>query len=156
MIAFHRLAALLLAALPAVAAAQDGVEPAQCVATADGTAFSDPPRDLGQGFVAQHYYAGASSQIPDAFVIIAECDSDAFLIAAMALLPEGQRRTADDIIGAMEQALASEEEVSGVDLAYRLTAIGAPAQLRRSDAERCGCAAFYPGMRGDKTPWEAR
>ncbi|SLN41385.1 hypothetical protein [Roseisalinus antarcticus] len=146
-----RAIALLAAAAGPVLA---DTAPADCVPLVDAAEMSEAPLDLGQGFVAQHYFEGAAPQVPDAFVLFTECESGVRLIAAMPRLPDGSRRTAADIIGVMQDALAAERMVGGQELASVLTSYGAPAQLRASTTETCSCDAFYPGLQGDKTPWE--
>mgnify|MGYP006280283903 CR=1 FL=1 len=118
------------------------------------TPVSEAPIDLGEGFVAQHYFGEATDEVPDAFVLITECATGTRLIAAMPEI-DGERRTAEEIIGLMREALALDEPLTGQRIAAALTRSGAPAQLRSATTETCGCAAFYPDALGNKTPWSA-
>lgn len=138
----------VMLAVPAVA--QDL---AQCVPGADAP-LADVPVDLGQGIVAQHLYAGAVDVVPDALVLITDCESGGRIIAALPEI-EGQQRTPDEVIRIMATALEAEETFSAGDVAEAMTLAGAPAQVRMTAAEDCGCALLYPELRGDKPAWEA-
>ena len=146
---------LCAASLVASAASAQEIGPEACLIDRDGAAMAELPVDLGDGFVAQSFAEGLVPRLEAPFVILNQCESDAFLLTRRPLLPDGERQGADEVIGAIRAALASEAEFTVLELARRLTALGAPSQLRQSAGERCGCAVFYPELRGDKTPWEA-
>lgn len=149
-----RLGASLLAALvaggPLLA---QGLAPEVCVPVLDGAAVGEVPVDLGQGFVAQGFEAVAANA-PDPFVMFTECDSGFRILAARIEFPAG-RPTPEQVIDILREALASDAPQTGPQIVERFIALGAPAQLRRSDAETCACAVFYPEARGDKSAWEA-
>ncbi|KAA9009728.1 hypothetical protein [Histidinibacterium aquaticum] len=151
-VSFSRIAPALI--LAAGSAAAQAPAPEACVPMSGDEALSEVPQDLGQGFVAQAYTDAASEEVPDPFVVFTECESGFLLIAAQPELPNGERRTSDEIVGFMQEALASEVEFSGQDIAFRLTANGAPAQVRQSERQNCGCAAFYPDAGEGLTPWQ--
>lgn len=128
-------------------------EPEACVPMLDGVAVGEVPLDLGQGFVAQSFEAAAANA-PDPFVVFTECDSGFRILAARIEFPEG-RPAPEQLIDVIREALASDEPETGASLVQRFIDLGAPAQLRQSEAENCPCAVFYPEAQGDKTPWEA-
>jgi len=142
--------AVLAAAGPVLA---QELEPQICVPVLDGVEVGEAPVDLGGGFVAQSFEAVAGG-LPDPFVMFTECDSGFRLIAARIEFPDG-RPAPEQLIDVMREALASGEPETGPDLVERFIDLGAPAQLRQSNAENCPCAVFYPEARGEKVPWEA-
>ncbi|EAR50423.1 NADH dehydrogenase subunit J [Oceanicola granulosus HTCC2516] len=148
-----RSATLALLCLPVTAAAQ-AADPLQCVRGGD-VPLGHAPVDLGDGLVAQEHFAGSVDEVPDGVVDFAHCESGGRLLVALPPGEDGTRPQADDVIAVMQGAMAEDEEIPVERLATYFTSVGAPAQVRVSDAETCGCAVFYPDAVGDKTPWSA-
>ncbi len=116
--------------------------------------IADAPVDLGDGIVYQYIYPGAGG-IADGLVLFTACESGVKIAAALPLLPDETRRTADEVADIMRAAMAAEEVFTAGDVIAAMTAAGAPAQLRQSPREACACALYYPEMQGEKEPWVA-
>ncbi|QQA44201.1 hypothetical protein [Pelagovum pacificum] len=142
--------ALALILAPGLALAQGE----QCLLTEGEQALTLAPVDLGDGMVAQEFLPGAIDGIPDGVVDFAHCESGGHIVVAMPENDQGNRPSAEMVIGIMEDAMANEELVPAQVLADGYTRAGAPAQVRQSTTETCGCSVFYPDAVGEKTPWE--
>jgi hypothetical protein len=118
------------------------------------------PVDLGGGWVAEPYEV-ASEVGTQIGTRVIDCASGTNLtVVEQARSPENRVIFDARIraIPAMREAIAAPEAITVRALVARLEAGGANVgrDQNRKDVEACGCAAFYPSLRGGKTTWSAR
>jgi hypothetical protein len=122
--------------------------------------FGEEPLDMGSGFVLYEGSFSYEGNLDHSLRMI-HCQSGKS-IAAATFVREGQEIVVDDVKQEAKnfliQAVSSDETFSLSDLRAGLSKIGAKAKLDDEAAtkEVCGCALFYPTLRGDKEPYEAR
>ena len=158
------MARALLLALTAFAAASPVLAQEQELDDALAQALSqcvpgDPPVaglpvDLGDGVVAQELFPGTLEFTPHGVTLITDCASGVRIVAAMPPLEGGEQRTFEDVVTFMSNAMGIETVLTLGEVTNMMTAAGAPAQVRQTSNEDCGCAQLYPDLRGDKAPWE--
>ena len=150
------LSALLLATTPALA-----LEPAECFVQVredriDGngvTTYIDrstgPVVDLGGGMVATRY-GDDGGDFGEEGMTIDHCASGrGFRVITRLWGTDSSDMTLDqDPIAYVQAAQASSKAFSLEDLASTLRT----GMLYGPDGETCGCAAFYPELRGDRSP----
>jgi hypothetical protein len=140
-------ASLLLSAAPAWA-----VSPEECLMGDPARPYADVPEDLGGGLVLQRFVQGEGDDELNVSIVIF-CPSSEQIEA---ITRQNGRTTGshDSVMASVLAALASAERVTMADLRARVEAAGTPTSYQGAHgAERCGCAAFYPELRGDKSPW---
>jgi hypothetical protein len=140
-------ASLLLPAAPAWA-----VEPQECLIGDPARPYADVPEDLGGGLVLQRFVQGEGDEELNVSIVVF-CPSSEQIEA---ITRQNGRVTGshDAVTASVLAALVSSEQVTMADLRDRVEATGTPTSYQRAHGtERCGCAAFYPELRGDKTPW---
>ncbi|MES2815866.1 MAG: hypothetical protein V4720_13280 [Pseudomonadota bacterium] len=114
-----------------------------------------PPRDLGDQVVMQVSY-GAISWDDDSAIKFTDCASGETLRTLsrwwmpMGLPSDRPEETAFKVMGEMiarskDQAFEKAVEAGAVT--------GDAVVISNDGQETCGCAAFYPELRGDKRPW---
>ena len=116
------------------------------------------PVDLGAGWVLRQYEFSSNSGV-QAGAKVTDCASGTgVIVVEAAQIPEGPfniiaRLSAED---AFRAAIASDQVVSLDAILAQLSAAGAEVgvdTMHLADTETCGCAAFYPELRGDKFEW---
>jgi hypothetical protein len=55
----------------------------------------------------------------------------------------------------MRDAIAASDSFTLTDMESRIRAAGGNALVYMADTEACGCAAFYPELRGGQVGWRA-
>jgi hypothetical protein len=163
------LAALLLAAQPALA-----LDPAECVVERQRDDLGRIPveemepmewevgdiflrssdghvTDLGGGIVVTEWlveYATYGSQ----GVTFDHCASgQSFVVETHVWSETGERRLTIDPIATMQDLIASPEAVTLERASSRFVGFAGP--VRSDGRQTCGCAAFYPELRGDLEPF---
>ena len=155
-LAGHERAVVLVLAsafLPLPAAALDLGMCDMYVQNGDESFSTEPAEDLGGGIVMQeqiHRNGGAGSNEQS----FEHCASGK-AIRAVYLSSGGQETIKADINPAelVRKAIAAKRVVSLQQLTSQMNRAGAAATLTDSNTETCGCARFYPDLRGTKTPW---
>lgn len=150
----NRLAAYAQAAGLAVFAATAAwaVAPEECLIGDPARPYADVPQDLGGGLVLQRFVQGEGDEELNVSIVVF-CQSSEQIEA---ITRQNGRVTGshDAVTASVLAALASSEPVTMSDLRDRVEATGTPTSYQSAhDAERCGCAAYYPELRGAKTPW---
>jgi len=132
------------------------LEPLDCEMEASGEGgYSGlaAPADLGQGFVGHV----ATLAIPGTFsteVVMTDCASGQTIHAVTRSETEGQTVVAAvDPVAVLQAAIAAPETIGLDDVVAVLLDAGVVAVLRPRDTQTCGCAVFYPELRGDKPAW---
>jgi hypothetical protein len=146
-----------LACLPAASIA---AEPEECVRSTTGfgrlglTHLSvDLPRDLGGGFVEQHFHSGADGEV-STHANLDHCESGFSIRATMSRSNDsGTYEAPTNPADLLREAISSPETFELEEVVEMLRSHGIEAETRSSELESCGCAAFYPELRGPKTPW---
>lgn len=135
------------------------VEPMDCEMEASGEggyALLGIPTDLGGGFVTHDH----TLAIPGTFetrVIITDCASGQNLSALSSARVDDRIVSAPiDPVEVMQAALTSPETFSLGDVLAQMQNAGVNADIGGLDIEICGCAVFYPALRGDKPSWSAQ
>lgn len=117
-----------------------------------------PAVNLGEGWVLQQYEVSGSAGTQLGAQVV-DCASGTGAIVVEGTRGQGEavspitRLSAQDAFAA---AIASDQVMSIDDVLAQLTAAGAnsgPDRLQSPAAEACGCAVFYPALRGAKSPW---
>ena len=151
-----RLMASLIAALTAAASAAVALEAGECPAErhADSqTEVASPPRDLGANIVMQVSY-GPIVWGEDSVIKFTNCASGETLRTQHRMWMK--IGSADPETGAFTVMQAS--IVQWPDTVFEKTVesaalTGDTASIGNDGRETCGCAAFYPDLRGEKEPW---
>lgn len=161
--------ALLLAASPALA-----LDPAECVQESARPDLGRVPveemepmewevgdiflrssdghvSDLGGGIVASAWLVEYSTYGSEG-VTFEQCASgQSFVVDTYVWSQAGERRLTVDPIATMRALIASPAEVTFGAASARFVDFAGP--VRRSSRESCGCAVFYPELRGDLEPF---
>ena len=119
------------------------------------------PVDLGAGWVLHQYEFSSNSGSQFGAKVVDCASGTGVIVVEGAQIPQGQiniiaRLTAED---AFRAAIASDQVVSLDGVLAQLSAAGAevgPDTMHLADFESCGCAAFYPELRGTKTAWSSQ
>ena len=147
---------ILLASLPDVTFALDPLACEMEASTQGGFAKLAAPTDVGSGFVAHV----ATLAIPGTYttrVILTDCASGQSIEALTRSETDSQTVIAPlDPVAVLQAAIAAPETFGFDDVLTQLQDAGVSVELRMRDTETCGCAAFYPDLRGDKPAWSTR
>lgn len=131
-----------------------GTEAPQC-ASDHG---SGPAYNEGQGLVAQGWSTESPPFSGARGMSIEHCASGAGLNVTAQVWGE-YGTTPEEVLNPLDvlrAAMASPEQITFDDLAARYQAEGMWVERTSSTGESCGCAAFYPELRGTKTPWRSQ
>jgi hypothetical protein len=122
----------------------------------DGMMDRGLPEDLGGGWVSQPYVATAEAGSQTGANVM-HCESgNAVGVVTLAVGSDGAEivAAAVDVAAVFRAAIASPEATGIDDILAELEAGGARVQPIAPDGrEGCGCAVFYPDLRGDKAAW---
>lgn len=113
-------------------------------------------RDLGAGRVGYAEWWSQEGVYID--LIIANCETGAFLKTRTREERMSERRPfdrTDDAVEIIERELAASPSLFSLDrLASALKNTGRDIEVATLMTEPCACAALYPELRGDRTPYE--
>ena len=113
-------------------------------------------RDLGAGRVGYAEWWSQEGVYTD--LIIANCETGAFLKTRAREERMSERRPFDrtkDVVEIIERELAASPSLFSLErLALALDKTGRDIEVATLKTEPCACAALYPELRGDLTPYE--
>jgi hypothetical protein len=153
-----RLAPLLVLALVIPGQAAFALDPEECVhervGDAEGVAFrlsSGAPLDMGQGIVGTYQTWQRGDQEINSWSFD-DCRYGRQMQIDGSRAENGRRTTSSiDPAHAMHAAITSTGQVTFEDLAALFGDWSS--DVHQISHEACGCAAYYPELRGDRRPW---
>ncbi|MEO8242941.1 MAG: hypothetical protein ABI832_11535 [bacterium] len=150
----------MLSLVASLAASQAmALQPKACefeTASGDDFAWAGPVTDMGQGMVMQAY-GSRSVWSSDTEVKFTLCASGQTLASVSQTNTEQDSWSSPvNYFEVMRDAIASPQSFTLKDMESQIRAAGGNALFYSADTEACGCAAFYPNLRGTKTPWSSQ
>jgi hypothetical protein len=156
------LGALLPAVFAGAVAAQDAAICAYSFTSefSDATYVFNPPQDFGDGWVVDSVNITDPSSGSSEFSISFEDCATARSIGANVnwATEEGDqsRRVAAAAVAIMRDEFPSSDPVAFLRAQDRFYDADLGGNSSDSSEESCGCAVFYPDLRGNKLPWTAQ
>lgn len=146
-----------LACLPVGALA---LEPQECARSLTGFGrlglthlSAEAARDLGGGFVEQHFHSGAEGEV-STHADFEHCATGRSIRATISRTTDQEAYEAPvDPSDLVREAIGSSDTYTLEEVVELLRSRGIEAETVASDFESCGCAVFYPELVGSKTPW---
>jgi hypothetical protein len=119
----------------------------------EDSAWAGPVTDMGQGIVMQAD-GNASFWSSGTLITFTHCATGQTLGSMSQNLTEHDSWTSPvNTYEVMRDAIAASDSFTMTDLESRIRAAGGNALVYMADTEACGCAAFYPELRGGKVAW---
>ncbi len=147
---------LVAALLPLQAMALDPVACEFETVNGEDSAWAGPVTDMGQGIVMQSD-GNASFWSSGSEVIFTLCATGQTLGSMSQNITEHDNWTSPvNTYEVMRDAIAASDSFTMAELETRIRAAGGNALVYIADTEACGCAAFYPELRGTKTAWSTQ
>lgn len=146
---------LVAALLPLQAMALDPVACEFETVNGEDSAWAGPVTDMGQGIVMQSD-GNASFWSSGSEVKFTLCATGQTLASMSLNITEHDTWTSPvNTYEVMRDAIAASDNFTMTDLESRIRAAGGNALVYMADTEACGCAAFYPELRGGQVGWRA-
>ena len=119
------------------------------------SAWAGPVTDMGQGIVMQAD-GNASFWSSGTLITFTHCASGQTLASMSLNITEHDSWTSPvNTYEVMRDAIAATDSFTMTDFESRIRAAGGNAEVYMADTGACGCAAFYPELRGTKLEWRA-
>jgi hypothetical protein len=121
----------------------------------EDSAWAGPVTDMGQGIVMQAD-GNASFWSSGSEVKFTHCATGQTLASMSLNITEHDNWTSPvNTYEVMRDAIAATGSFTFTDLETQIRAAGGNALVYMADTEACGCAAFYPELRGAQVGWRA-